>query len=228
MLMIRYSFSLTMTILNFPRFFCAIVVTPTLLSDTMDLTNEDGYNEWRNEEASILSNIVKERCSVNWEEQALDVKTYIIFLFVFGLLFPLIVIGHSYISIIIRLKQQPLPSGQVKKSERRITISILVMIVAFLTAWMPYAVMALIAQFGKKNSITPSMGVIPAIIAKSSVCYNPIIYVAFNTQFISRNENHGRVSGRKRRTSQFRSGTEGVKSSFQQNCHASGPLDKIL
>ncbi|KAB0799483.1 hypothetical protein PPYR_07363 [Photinus pyralis] len=135
-----------------------------------------GWGDYINEAANIS-------CSVNWEEQGFNVKSYIIFLFVFGLVLPLIVIGFSYISIIIRLKQQNLQSGQVKQSEKRVTISIFVMIVAFLTAWMPYAVMALVAQFGAKNSITPAMGVIPAILAKSSVCYNPVIYVAFNTQF---------------------------------------------
>jgi len=57
-----------------------------------------------------------------------------------------------------------------------------VMIGAFLLAWTPYASFALIVAFGDPSSITPGMAVIPSLLAKSSICYNPIIYVALNTQ----------------------------------------------
>lgn len=57
-----------------------------------------------------------------------------------------------------------------------------VMIIAFILAWTPYAVFALIKQFGPTDYIGPGMAVLPALIAKSSICYNPIIYVGMNTQ----------------------------------------------
>lgn len=46
-------------------------------------------------------------------------------------------------------------------------------------------------QFGDPELITPALAVLPALIAKSSICYNPLIYVGMNTQvnsqiFISR------------------------------------------
>ena len=58
-----------------------------------------------------------------------------------------------------------------------------VMIVAFMVAWTPYAIFALIEQFGPPELIGPGLAVLPALVAKSSICYNPIIYVGMNTQF---------------------------------------------
>lgn len=60
---------------------------------------------------------------------------------------------------------------------------VFVMVLAFMIAWTPYAVFALIEQFGPTDIISPALGVLPALIAKSSICYNPIIYVGMNTQF---------------------------------------------
>lgn len=52
----------------------------------------------------------------------------------------------------------------------------------FCVAWAPYAVFALIEQFGDPHFISPAMSVIPALLAKSSIWYNPIIYVGMNSQ----------------------------------------------
>ncbi|CAK1582966.1 unnamed protein product [Parnassius mnemosyne] len=57
------------------------------------------------------------------------------------------------------------------------------MIVAFTIAWTPYSLFALTEQFATEGIISPGLGVIPALIAKSSICYNPLIYVGMNTQF---------------------------------------------
>lgn len=53
---------------------------------------------------------------------------------------------------------------------------------AFLIAWTPYSIFALSEQFGDPDLITPSLAVLPALIAKSSICYNPMIYVGMNSQ----------------------------------------------
>ncbi|KAF5294265.1 hypothetical protein FQR65_LT10851 [Abscondita terminalis] len=122
-------------------------------------------------------------CSVNWEDRSYNSKTYVIFLFIFGLIIPLLIISYSYINIIRKLQKKTTKSKQIKRREKRIASVIFLMITAFLIAWTPYAVMALLIQFGSENIITPSLTVIPALMAKSSICYNPIIYVALNTQF---------------------------------------------
>lgn len=49
-------------------------------------------------------------------------------------------------------------------------------------AWTPYSIFALSEQFGDPELITPAIAVLPALIAKSSICYNPLIYVGMNSQ----------------------------------------------
>uniref|UniRef100_A0A182VXB1 G-protein coupled receptors family 1 profile domain-containing protein n=1 Tax=Anopheles minimus TaxID=112268 RepID=A0A182VXB1_9DIPT len=129
------------------------------------------------EEAANIS------CSVNWESQTKNATTYIIFLFVFGLVVPLIVIVYSYTNIIVNMRKNSARVGRINRAEQRVTSMVAVMIVAFMVAWTPYAIFALIEQFGPPELIGPGLAVLPALIAKSSICYNPIIYVGMNTQF---------------------------------------------
>ncbi|KXJ82477.1 hypothetical protein RP20_CCG013213 [Aedes albopictus] len=122
-------------------------------------------------------------CSVNWESQTVNATSYIIFLFVFGLVVPLVVIVYSYTNIVVNMKRNAARVGRINRAEKRVTRMVFVMVLAFMIAWTPYAVFALIEQFGPTDIISPALGVLPALIAKSSICYNPIIYVGMNTQF---------------------------------------------
>ncbi|CRK94999.1 CLUMA_CG008485, isoform A [Clunio marinus] len=135
-----------------------------------------GWGKYINEAANIS-------CSVNWESQTLNATSYIVFLFVFGLVVPVVIIVYSYIRIIQTMRNNAMRSGRVNKVERRVTTMIFVMIIAFLLAWTPYSIFALSEQFGDPELITPSLAVLPALIAKSSICYNPLIYVGMNSQF---------------------------------------------
>nr|QYF06555.1 ciliary opsin [Macrobiotus sp.] len=59
---------------------------------------------------------------------------------------------------------------------------VILMVAAFLFAWMPYAVVSLIVVFGGDYLITASAAAAPAILAKSSIVYNPVIYVLTNAR----------------------------------------------
>uniref|UniRef100_A0A182MEJ9 G-protein coupled receptors family 1 profile domain-containing protein n=1 Tax=Anopheles culicifacies TaxID=139723 RepID=A0A182MEJ9_9DIPT len=96
---------------------------------------------------------------------------------------PLIVIVYSYTNIIVNMRKNSARVGRINRAEQRVTSMVAVMIVAFMVAWTPYAIFALIEQFGPPELIGPGLAVLPALIAKSSICYNPIIYVGMNTQF---------------------------------------------
>ncbi|XP_074041290.1 pinopsin [Leptinotarsa decemlineata] len=135
-----------------------------------------GWGKYVNEAANIS-------CSVNWEEQSANAMSYILFLFAFGLVLPLIVILFSYAHIIITMRQSKIHMGQTTKAEGRVAYMVFLMIVAFIVAWSPYAISALLVQFVDSSFISPAAGVAPALLAKSSICYNPIIYVGLNSQF---------------------------------------------
>ncbi|KAJ7330183.1 hypothetical protein OS493_022703 [Desmophyllum pertusum] len=61
--------------------------------------------------------------------------------------------------------------------ERKMVLLFGVMTVAFLVAWTPYAVVSLISMIAGPDVISDVAASIPAYIAKSSACYNPIVYV---------------------------------------------------
>lgn len=85
--------------------------------------------------------------------------------------------------------QKRIPNGQVSKVEARVAVMLAVMVIVFLLAWTPYAVLALTVAFVDPNIVSPALSVVPALIAKSSICYNPIIYAGMNTQVNTTVEN---------------------------------------
>ncbi|KAG0716054.1 Opsin-VA [Chionoecetes opilio] len=70
---------------------------------------------------------------------------------------------------------------------------VLTMIVTFLIAWLPYAVLALRVTIYPYETIGPIASAAPAIFAKTSCIYNPVIYVGLNTQ---RSQQSGFTSGK--------------------------------
>ncbi|PSN43243.1 Pinopsin, partial [Blattella germanica] len=134
-----------------------------------------GWGDYVNEAADIS-------CSVNWESRTQNATSYIVFLFAFGLVVPVGIITFSYLNIIATMKKNTMRTGRVTKAESKVAFMIAVMIVAFLTAWTPYAVLALIIAFGDPHLVSPGLAVVPALVAKSSICYNPLIYVGLNSQ----------------------------------------------
>ena len=83
-------------------------------------------------------------------------------------------------------------------AEKRVTIMVACMIGAFMTAWTPYAIMALVETFttasddgshgqmtNQVNSvghISPGLATVPSLFAKTSAVLNPLIYGLLNTQ----------------------------------------------
>ncbi|XP_053996115.1 rhodopsin, GQ-coupled-like isoform X2 [Hylaeus anthracinus] len=88
-------------------------------------------------------------CSVSWEvhDPATRSDSYIGFLFLFGLAVPVLVIGTSYVAILLTLRKVRRRSGSRGRLEARITKMVALMITAFLLAWSPYAALALAAQY---------------------------------------------------------------------------------
>lgn len=69
----------------------------------------------------------------------------------------------------------------VQKAEKRVSLMIFTMVIAFFVAWGPYAVFSLIVAFTDIKLTAPFL-IAPSLFAKSSVCYNPIIYFLLNSQ----------------------------------------------
>lgn len=66
---------------------------------------------------------------MNWEQQTFNATSYIVFLFIFGLVVPVNVIVYSYVKIIFTMRDTAVRSGRVNKVESRVTSMIFVMII---------------------------------------------------------------------------------------------------
>ena len=127
-------------------------------------------------------------CSVRWKSHDKIDVSYNVCIILFCFIFPVCLISFSYfkcckeiVSLTRRAKSTwGKSSSFTRKSleiERKILALFGAMTVAFLVAWTPYAVVSLISMIAGSDAISDVVSSIPAYTAKSSACYNPIIYV---------------------------------------------------
>ncbi|XP_059919771.1 teleost multiple tissue opsin 3a [Gadus macrocephalus] len=123
-------------------------------------------------------------CSVQWHVRSASSVSYVLCLFVFCLLLPLLLMVYCYGRILLAIRGV----GTVnllaaQRREQRVLLMVLSMVAGYLLCWMPYGVVALVAAFGPGGAVTPLAGTLPAVLAKLSTVVNPVIYVFFNSQF---------------------------------------------
>ncbi|XP_031964778.1 melanopsin-like isoform X2 [Corvus moneduloides] len=108
---------------------------------------------------------------------------------------PLVIIFHCYLSMFLAIRRtgrdvQKLGScsrksylSQSMKNEWKLAKIAFVVIIVFVLSWSPYACVTLIAWAGRGNSLTPYSKSVPAVIAKASAIYNPIIYAIIHPRY---------------------------------------------
>lgn len=62
------------------------------------------------------------------------------------------------------------------------TRMVIIMVIAFLICWVPYASVAFYIFTNQGSDFGPIFMTIPAFFAKSSAIYNPVIYIVMNKQ----------------------------------------------
>lgn len=58
-----------------------------------------------------------------------------------------------------------------------------VAVILFLVAWMPFTIYFLIISIQEASTLPALFHVVPAVFAKTSTCYNPVIYAIVNKRF---------------------------------------------
>uniref|UniRef100_UPI0037E7DC1E teleost multiple tissue opsin 3a n=1 Tax=Semicossyphus pulcher TaxID=241346 RepID=UPI0037E7DC1E len=123
-------------------------------------------------------------CSVQWHLRSPASISYVLCLFIFCLLLPLLLMIYSYGRILVAIRRVgKINLLSAQRREQHILVMVLSMVSCFMLCWMPYGVMALIATFGRTGLVTPMASVVPSVLAKFSTVVNPVIYVFFNNQF---------------------------------------------
>ncbi|XP_042348450.1 parapinopsin a [Plectropomus leopardus] len=126
-------------------------------------------------------------CAPNWYNRDVGNMSYIIMYFLLCFAVPFSIIMVSYLRLLWTLHQvtklQVSEAGSTNCMEVQVARMIVVMVLAFLVTWLPYAAMALAVILDPSLNINPIIATIPVYLAKSSTVYNPIIYIFMNRQF---------------------------------------------
>ncbi|XP_052005947.1 teleost multiple tissue opsin 3a [Xyrauchen texanus] len=123
-------------------------------------------------------------CSVQWHQRSISNMSYVVCLFIFCLLLPLMLMVFCYGKILLIIKGvTKINLLAAQRRENHILLMVVIMVSCYLLCWLPYGVVALLATFGRRGLITPIASVVPSVLAKSSTVVNPVIYVLFNNQF---------------------------------------------
>lgn len=137
-------------------------------------------------------------CSFDYLTDDTSPRHFIFVFFCAAWLAPFCTISFCYLSIFrvvafdrnIATKNQEhrLSSRHVKeqvkrKAEIKLAFLVIAVIAMFFIAWTPYAVIALLGIFGRKDLITPISSMIPALFCKTTACINPFIYIINHPKF---------------------------------------------
>ncbi|XP_009681344.1 opsin-5-like isoform X2 [Struthio camelus] len=131
-------------------------------------------------------------CCIDWHSTNVNVvsMSYTVVLFVFCFILPCGVIITSYSLILRTVKEsrkavEQHVSGTTRMSNvQTITVKLSVAVcIGFFAAWSPYAIIAMWAAFGSIDKIPPLAFAVPAVFAKSSTLYNPVVCLLLRPSF---------------------------------------------
>ncbi|XP_031553964.1 melanopsin-like [Actinia tenebrosa] len=132
-------------------------------------------------------------CSINWHSSVTSDKVFILCLFILFFFIPVALSTFCYISIYIVVRKMAKnavqrwgnvarPTQETIQAKAKTIKMSLVMLVAFLVAWGPYAVVSMYSSF-TSATISPLLCTLPSLFAKLSSSYNPIIYFFMFSKF---------------------------------------------
>ncbi|XP_067086304.1 opsin 7, group member a [Osmerus mordax] len=131
-------------------------------------------------------------CCIDWRVSGLDAgaRSYTVALFVCCYALPCAVITSSYTQILATVRESRRAVERHVSAQTRmgniqtiiVKLSVAVCI-GFFAAWSPYAMVSMWAAFGHMDAIPPMAFAIPAMFAKSSTLYNPLVYLLLKPNF---------------------------------------------
>nr|XP_046233985.1 melanopsin-A-like [Scatophagus argus] len=138
-------------------------------------------------------------CSWDYMTFTPSVRSYTMLLFTFVFFIPLFIIIFSYCCIFRAIRHTTRAITKINcegtrdsakrfhkmKSEWKMAKIALIVILLFVISWAPYSCAALTAFAGYADMLTPYMNSVPAVIAKASAIYNPIIYAITHPKYRS-------------------------------------------
>jgi len=127
-------------------------------------------------------------CSWDYKTRTVSNRAYYVLLLSAGFFLPVLLIFVSYGRILFSLMSQARQSISAnsknnvllklrRQTEIRTAKIVVMLILVYLTAWTPYAIVTLIGQFGPEDSqMSPVAIAIPAYFAKTAVVIDPLVF----------------------------------------------------
>ncbi|OCT79272.1 hypothetical protein XELAEV_18026082mg [Xenopus laevis] len=121
-------------------------------------------------------------CNLMWPHQTWS-AVFVIYTFLLGFFLPVVAICLCYILIIVKMRAVALKAGwqQRKKSEKKITRMVLMVVTVFVICWMPFYIVQLLNLFLPHMDAT--INHISLILSYANSCANPILYGFFSDNF---------------------------------------------
>ncbi|NXT83864.1 OPSO protein, partial [Zapornia atra] len=135
--------------------------------------------------SSYTTSKIGTTCEPNWYSGAHTDHTYIIAFLTTCFVVPLSVILASYGKLVHKLRKMSDSQGRLgttRKPDRQVTRMVVIMILAFLICWLPYAAFSVLVTACPSLQLDPRLAAVPAFFSKTATVYNPIIYVFMNKQ----------------------------------------------
>lgn len=108
---------------------------------------------------------------------------FAVYAFVMGFLLPVLAICLCYALILSQLRGVALRAGwqQRRKSERKITVMVTVVVSVFVVCWMPFHVVQLVGVFLQRHD--PILSQLAVVLGYANSCANPLLYGFLSENF---------------------------------------------
>ncbi|XP_036981015.1 somatostatin receptor type 1 [Acanthopagrus latus] len=147
--------------------FSLVVILPIILFSST-APNSDG---------SVACNMQMPEPERRW------MAAFAVYAFLMGFLFPVLAILLCYALILSQLRAVALRAGwqQRRKSERKITVMVTVVVSVFVVCWMPFHVVQLVGVFLQRHD--PILSQLAVVLGYANSCANPLLYGFLSDNF---------------------------------------------
>jgi len=142
---------------------------------------------------------ILDSCSFDYLSRDFNNRSFGTFLFVFCYVIPLSCIIYYYLTIVQAIiAHEAAMKAQAKKmnvsnlrssgtegesAEMRVAKAACINVTIWLICWTPYCAIVVKGMFFDQSTITPIATMLPALLAKTCACYNPMVYALSHPRF---------------------------------------------
>ncbi|XP_074657171.1 rhodopsin-like [Tubulanus polymorphus] len=127
-------------------------------------------------------------CSMDYRTRTPSCSSYILTIFTCGFVIPVLVASVSYTRLVQHMVHHESfmtgsKSSSITRHDIRFAKLSIALMVTFIAAWTPYAIVVLIGQFGDQTLLTRYVRFLPSFFAKINTLLNSVIYITMQTKF---------------------------------------------